>query len=93
MIVSNDKFKTSNSEKGYKVHMKLTIKNVDKSDFGIIGDSIGCKSLQWLAIAHNGLIFGSFQARIGVLPKIVWALLKARSVFTVSIAILLKHCF
>ena len=35
MIVSSDKFKTSNSEKTYKVHMKLTIKNIESSDFGI----------------------------------------------------------
>ncbi|XP_054160630.1 lachesin-like [Oppia nitens] len=34
MIVSSDKYKTSNSEKTYKVHMKLTIKNIDSSDFG-----------------------------------------------------------
>ena len=35
MIVSSDKFKTSNSEKSYKVQMKLTIKNIESSDFGI----------------------------------------------------------
>ncbi|CAG2113521.1 unnamed protein product [Medioppia subpectinata] len=34
MIVSSDKFKTSNSEKTYKVHMKLTIKNIESTDFG-----------------------------------------------------------
>ncbi len=35
MIVSSDKFKMSNTEKTYKVHMKLTIKNIEPSDFGI----------------------------------------------------------
>jgi hypothetical protein len=35
MIVSSDKFKMSNSEKTYKVHMKLSIKNIEPSDFGI----------------------------------------------------------
>lgn len=57
MIVSNDKFKTANSEKGYKVQMKLTIKNVDKSDFGIIV----LKSSVRVVRAHCRLISGTYR--------------------------------
>ena len=35
MIVNSDKYKMSNSENSYKVHMKLTIKKVTAEDFGM----------------------------------------------------------
>lgn len=34
MIVNSDKYKMSNSENAYKVHMKLTIKKISSEDFG-----------------------------------------------------------
>jgi len=34
MIVNSDKYKMSNSENSYKVHMKLTIRKVTAEDYG-----------------------------------------------------------
>ncbi len=34
MIVNSDKYKMSNSENAYKVHMKLTIKKISAEDYG-----------------------------------------------------------
>lgn len=34
MIISNEKYEIANSEKTYKVQMKLKIKNIEAEDFG-----------------------------------------------------------
>ena len=36
MIVNSDKFKMSNSENAYKIHMKLIIKKIAPEDFGML---------------------------------------------------------
>lgn len=51
MIVNSDKYKMSNSENTYKVHMKLTIKKVTAEDFGTLQSTLPLVSFNpWLIV-------------------------------------------